>query len=209
MVPFSDIIRLMSHIMAETTMPAAEAAVAIAQDDERNSYEFAFHVLPTVAEEEVPGVFEEFKALINKVGGEVTDGESPERIELAYPITKGVEGKNRVFPSAYFGWIRFKLEGEKLEGFTEAVEMHEALLRYLILKLTKLEESAPFRFHENRKSVKMVTVVDEGAERITERQSEVEENVEVSEKALDESLDKITSEDDEQSDNEPKEETKE
>ena len=78
--------------MSETTMPAAEAAATTL--DEQSSYELAFHVLPTVAEGEVPGVFEELKTLITNAGGECTSEEAPERIDLAYEIVRHTEGKN-------------------------------------------------------------------------------------------------------------------
>ncbi len=174
--------------MTETTMPVAEAT----QDnfDERNTYEFAFHVLPTVAEGEVPGVFAEIKTLITSIG-EITDTETPERIDLVYPIVKHMEGKNRKFTSAYFGWVRFKLEGEKLASLMESLSVMPTLLRHLLIKLTREEEEQPFRFHENRKSIKMVEVHN-SEETLDEVQTEVEENVEVSEEALDESLEKIT-----------------
>lgn len=171
-------------------MPVAEATTD--NFDERNSYEFAFHVLPTVAEGEVPNVFEKIKAHITNVG-EIIGEENPERIDLVYPIVKPMEGKNRKFTSAYFGWVRFKLEGEKLGTLMEELSITPELLRHLLIKLTREEEAHPFRFHENRKSVKMVEVVNE-EETLAEVQTEDEAHVEVSDEALDESLEKITKE---------------
>lgn len=173
--------------MTESTMPAAEANAGF---DERNRYEFAFHVLPTVAEGEVAGVFENIKAHIAKLG-EITDEEKPERIELAYPVVKHLEGKNRSFNSAYFGWIRFALPGEELGALMEELSVQPEVLRHLLIKLTRQEETHPFRFHENRKSVKMVEVVDEAAP-VAESHTDTEEGAEVSEEKLDESLEKIT-----------------
>lgn len=176
--------------MSETTMPVAE--VITSDFDERNSYEFAFHVLPTVAEGEVPSVFETLKAHIAKVG-EITNEERPERVDLVYPIVKPMEGKNRKFTSAYFGWVRFKLEGEKLAELMEELSTTSVLLRHLLIKLTREEEAQPFRFHENKKAVKMVEVVND-EEILAEVHTEEEAVVPVSETALDESLDKITKE---------------
>ncbi len=176
--------------MSETTMPATEATVS--DFDERNSYEFAFHILPTVAEGEVASIFEDIKVHIAEQG-EIINEEAPERIDLVYPIVKSMEGKNRKFTSAYFGWVRFKLEGDKLGALTEELKGTVSILRHLLIKLTALEEAHPFRFHEHRKSVKMVTVVNEEADIIEDVPTEVEENVEVSAEALDESLEKITS----------------
>ena len=180
--------------MAETKMPAAEVDTE-AENAERSSYEFAFHVLPTVAEGEVNSVFDKIKVHITKAGGEYGLEEMPERVDLEYPIVKHIEGKNRKFTSAYFGWVRFTLESDKVEALTEALMQEGAILRQLMLKLTKREEENPFRFHEHRKSVKMVEVYDEGGEVLKETPTETEESGEVSDKELDESLEKITGED--------------
>ncbi len=178
--------------MTETKMPAAE--VNDTAIDERNSYEFAFHVLPTVAEGEVAGVFDTIKAHIAKLGT-ITDEETPERIDLAYPIVKSMEGKNRKFMSSYFGWVRFKLEGDKLADLIDELSSINVIFRHLVIKLTALDEAHPFRFHENRKSVKMVEVVNEDADVLEGVPTEVEEDAVVSEEALDESLEKLTTDD--------------
>jgi len=171
--------------MSETTMPAAEANY-----DERNSYEFAFHVLPTVAEGEVAGVFDTIKAHITK-HAEIFGEEAPERIELVYPIIKSTDGKNRKYTSAYFGWVRFKLGAEHVDELMEELSGMQTLLRHLLIKLTALEEAHPYRFHENRKSMKMVEVVHED-DAIIEMPTEEEESAVVSDVELDESLEKIT-----------------
>lgn len=177
--------------MSELTMSAAEATQVYA--DERESYEFAFHILPTVAEGEVSGVFDDIKGHITKLGAEILGEEAPERVDLAYEIVKSIEAKNRKFKSAYFGWVRFRLEAEKVEVLMEEMKTHPALLRHLLIKLTKLEEARPFRYHENRKTVKMVEVVDEEKlGQLRETPTEAEEAIEVSDVELDESLEKIT-----------------
>ncbi len=177
--------------MSETKMPAAEANDGVY--DERTSYEFAFHVLPTVAEGEVASVFDSIKAHITKVAEIITE-EAPERIDLVYPIVKSMEGKNRKFTSAYFGWVRFKLEADKLAGVMEELSSIQTILRHLLIKLTREEEAHPFRFHEHRKSVKMVEVVGDDAAVLDESHAVIEEEAVVSEEALDESLEKITEE---------------
>ena len=142
-------------------MPAAEALAVAA--DERGSYELAFHVLPTVAEGEVPAVFEALKTRITKDGGELFDEEAPERFDLAYEIVKHLEGKNRRFKSAYFGWVRFKVASEAIPRIMEEMETDPQILRHLLIKLTKVEEGHPFRFHEAIVAEKMVSTVDDVA----------------------------------------------
>ena len=114
--------------MSETNMPAAEAAIT--NDKDIISYEFAFHILPTVAEGEVKEVVEKIKAQITKAEGEIFDQEEAKRFDLAYDIEKYLEGKNRKFSSAYFGWIRFRLYATQLEALTEELNGNKELLRY-------------------------------------------------------------------------------
>lgn len=147
--------------MSETQMPAAEATQSVLEN-EHNSYELAFHVLPTVAEGEVLSVFEAIKALIIKDKGEIFDEEAPERFELAYEIVKHMEGKNRKYASAYFGWIRFKADPSIIEGLQEEVEGRADILRHILIKLSKVEEENPFMFHKALESFKkVVTTIDE------------------------------------------------
>ncbi len=169
--------------MSETTMPAAEANST--SERELQSYEFAFHVLPTVAEGEVSGVFDALKAHITKAGGEIFDEEKPERFDLAYDIIKYLEGKNRKFSSAYFGWVRFRLTSDSLVALTEELDGIKELLRYLLIKLTKLEEQNAFRFHESISHRKVETIGDEDdAEVVAE--DEVSSEDEIVEEAIEE-----------------------
>lgn len=131
--------------MTEETMPAAEAS-AVAE--ELNSYELAFHVLPTVAEGEVPDIFTDIKAIITENEGSIFDEEAPQRFELAYEIIRNTEGRNRRYKTAYFGWIRATLPSEAVADVTEAMDEKDEVLRHLLIKLTKLEVENPIRFHE-------------------------------------------------------------
>ncbi len=142
--------------MTETTMPATE--VQGVDDQDVVSYELAYHILPTVAEGEVTSVTAELKALVAKAGGAITDEEIAERFELAYEIDKYLEGKYRKFTSAYFGWVRFTLKPAALASLTEGVEEHKQLLRYLLVRLTKVEEANPFRFHDALEKTPVKTI---------------------------------------------------
>ncbi len=149
--------------MSDTKMPAAEAESVV---PEMASYELAFHVLPTVAEGEVASVVDSIKSRITKAGGEITSEEAPARFELAYEIVKYLEGKNRKFTSAYFGWIRFTMSPEEVESLNEDIDGIKELLRTMLIRLTKLEEANPFYFHEAlaSKQVENVEEIEEDDE---------------------------------------------
>ena len=148
--------------MSKENMPAADAA----------QYELAFHVLPTVAEGEVADVFASLKSAIEKAGGTLTTEEEPKRFDLAYEIVKYLEGRNRKFTSAYFGWIRFTMQPAQTDEVTEAVEGVNELLRHLMIRLNKVEAENPFYFHEALDDTKIETVdVDE---KLSEAKAEAE-----------------------------------
>lgn len=129
-------------LMTNKEMPATEAG------KELQSYELAFHVLPTVAEGEVANVFQSLKDIITKNGGSLTSEEAPARFDLAYEVIKYLEGRNRKFTSAYFGWIRFTVDSSAIESISDEVSSVSELLRHLLIKLNKHEEANPFFFHE-------------------------------------------------------------
>lgn len=161
--------------MSETNMPAAEA------ENEVNTYELAFHVLPTVAEGEVTSVVDAIKAHITKAGGTITIEEAPARFELAYEIVKYLEGRNRKFTSAYFGWIRFTLEPEKLAELTAEVENMKDILRAMTIKLTKVEEENPFYFHPSITEKKVDTIEINDSEETEEKTEEASSEEDTSE----------------------------
>lgn len=148
--------------MSDSNMPVTEA-VNGAVEREPAAYELAYHVLPTVAEGEVDSVTAEIKALITKAGGQIFDEEVADRFELAYEIEKYLEGRYRRFSSAYFGWVRFRLDAAQLALVNEEIEAHKSMLRSLVIRLTKAEEQNPFLFHESIAEIKArnITIADE------------------------------------------------
>jgi len=128
-------------------MPAVEAGDVV-EEQVLSNYELAFHVLPTIAEGEVATVFQSLKDIITKNGGTLSSEEAPERFDLAYEVVKYLEGRNRKFTSAYFGWVRFSANASAIEAINEDIDGVSELLRHLLVKLTKTEEANPFMFHE-------------------------------------------------------------
>ncbi len=145
--------------MTEQTMPAAEATVA--HDQEVNSYELAFHILPTVAEGEVSTVFAAIKKALTDADATLGSEEAPERFELSYTIEKRIDDKIRRFDSAYFGWVRFTLAPGAVQEVTKEIDSFPETLRTLLIKLTKAEEETPFFFHEALQKDKKVVEISE------------------------------------------------
>lgn len=150
-------------------MPAAEAVV------EGNTYELAFHVLPTVAEGEVTAVAENIKSLIATHGGTIISEEAPARFELAYEIVKYLEGRNRKFSSAYFGWVRYTLAADQAATVLAEVESMKEILRAMAIKLTKVEAANPFFFHESVSAPRVETIeINDDEESLEEDEEAIE-----------------------------------
>ena len=162
--------------MQETNMPAVEAASGDGR--ELVAYELAFHVLPTIAEGEVATVFDRIKADITKIGGELGVDEAPARFDLAFEIDKVLEGRNRKFSSAYFGWVRFSIEPNKIAEVTEMVEGSKEILRHLLIRLSKVEEANPFLFHPAIADRVVETIMVEAEEVVPEVEVVVEAKIE-------------------------------
>lgn len=103
-------------------------------NDEKLVYELAFHILPTVGEEEVAAAASRVRALAEKQGAQVIHEEAPKLRELTYEMTKDSAGKLQRFSSAYFGWLTFDLPREPSE---------------LLRKGLMLRKSPSFTYFEN------------------------------------------------------------
>lgn len=144
--------------MNEVTMPAAEATVDTS--DELASYELAFHVLPTVAEEEVTTVEEAIKQVATNAGANLGLAEAAQRFDLAYELQKMIDGKYRRFTTSYFGWIRFTAAPAVVADILAEVEAMPEVLRALLVRLTRQEEAHPFFLHEALAARKHVRDID-------------------------------------------------
>lgn len=170
--------------MSENNIPATEALLGTV--DERSQYELAFHILPTVAEEEVPAVFGSIKTLIDSSDGTIIHEEAPLRFDLAYEVVKHTEGRNFRYNHSYFGWVRFVIEGDKLEHLKAEIEHEGHVLRYVILKLSKADIEQPFRVFDVRRKERKTADAVQG-----EKSAETPKPV--SEEDITRSLEQITS----------------
>ena len=168
--------------MTEENMPAVEAHAEGAHD-ERDQYECAFHILPTIADGEVAGVVDELKKVVTDHGGEIFEAEDPQRFTLAYEIRKSIEGRHQRFTTSWFGWIRFTLSRDQLEKVVEEWNHRTDMVRHLTIRLTKEEVANPQRVFE--KKVEPATVI------VSPTDSDI--SGEISEEDLNKSLEGITS----------------
>jgi ribosomal protein S6 len=104
---------------------------------DKNIYEIGFHVIPTVTVENVGAEFSKIKSIIENNGGNFLSEDFPKMRPLAYKMTKAGRGNKQKFDRAYFSWIKFEAEPEKVLEIKKAVDNLETILRFLIIKTIK------------------------------------------------------------------------
>jgi len=100
-------------------------------------YELGYHIVSTVAEENLPKEVEALKAIVLKDGGSLVSEGEPKLINLAYSMTKSVADTRKKFNTAYFGWLKFETKSELMPSIKKAVDQNPNVLRYLLIKTVR------------------------------------------------------------------------
>ena len=100
-------------------------------------YELGYHLVPTIAEEQIPQVSGAVRGMIEAISGNIIAEETPIFIDLAYQIVQTVEHKHYRFDDAYFGFIKFEASPEGIATLEEALKKDDNVLRYLVVKTLK------------------------------------------------------------------------
>lgn len=100
-------------------------------------YEAGYHLVPTIAEENVAAEATKIKKMITDAGGEIIKDAEPELKTLAYSISKTVKAIKSNYNKGYFGWVKFSLTPEAVEKVKSALDASELVLRYLLVSTVK------------------------------------------------------------------------
>lgn len=106
-------------------------------------YELGYHLIPTLAEEEIPQYVNKIKDLLDSYGAVIISDESPKRIELAYTMHPSVKNKKQKYNKAYFGWIKFETDTESIEAFKKSIDDIDEIFRSLIIITVRENTMAP------------------------------------------------------------------
>ncbi|OGM96772.1 MAG: 30S ribosomal protein S6 [Candidatus Yanofskybacteria bacterium RIFCSPHIGHO2_01_FULL_39_44] len=103
-------------------------------DLERQNYELAFHISPTLDEADVQKTRQDLEKYITSHGGAVSFVKDPERIRLAYPINHQL--------NTFFGFFNFNLESpEAVQQIRDELRLNPNVVRFLILKQKEVSKS--------------------------------------------------------------------
>lgn len=104
---------------------------------EKEVYEIGYLLLPNISEEDVLTEVANVKAILEKQGASFLSGDEPKFINLAYPISKMFGADKQIFEKAYFAWIKFEVEVEKIIALKSGLDKYENIMRFLLIKTIK------------------------------------------------------------------------
>jgi len=119
-------------------------------DDESGEprvYELGFHLDPELPVEEVKKAYQSVRELILGKGTLVAEGE-PQKIPLAYTISRQEVAGRRDFDSAYFAWIAYEALATDHADIIAAVNADKHIVRFIDLLTTKDAARHAVEMHE-------------------------------------------------------------
>ena len=133
--------------MAKQDMDIETSEIAEDVGSEPRVYELGFHLDPELPVEEVKKAYQAIREIIAKKGTLVAEGE-PEKIQLAYTISRQETGGRRDFDSAYFSWIVYEASAENHAEVLTAANADTHIIRFIDLITTKDAARHSFEIHE-------------------------------------------------------------
>lgn len=110
----------------------------VEKNNDGKIYEVGYHIVSSVAEEQIPGEVDKIKTFLNKEKAVIISEEMPKLRPLAYPIKKAFGGSYKTFDKAYFGFIKFELgEEAEVKNIDSSMKNNESILRYIIVKTVR------------------------------------------------------------------------
>lgn len=130
-------------------------------------YEIGYLLVPTLSEENVPITYSGLKDLVVSFGGEIISDEMPKIISLAYSMLKVTQNVRNKFDSAYFGWVKFEMNPEKILELKKKLDIDPNIIRFLILKTIRENTLAAKRFVHKDSRRKILVPKKEGENQVS------------------------------------------
>ncbi len=128
-------------------------------------YELGFHLDPELSHEDAKAAYAEIRATIEAAGSIVAEGE-PQKIQLAYTVSRTEQGRRRDFDASYFSWIAYECDGEGHAKVSSAASEDSRIFRFIDIRTEKEVAKHAAEMHE------LLAKVPEGSE--VEEVSDVE-----------------------------------
>ncbi|MCX6755070.1 MAG: 30S ribosomal protein S6 [Candidatus Nomurabacteria bacterium] len=118
----------------------------IKEEGDARVYEVGYLLSNAIEEGDVAAEYGNLKELVSSLGGEIISDEMPKDIELAYTIEKVIANIKHKFNNAYFGWVKFAMDPEKVLELKKKLDLDVKIVRFLILKTVRENTVATKKF---------------------------------------------------------------
>jgi ribosomal protein S6 len=147
-------------------------------------YEVGYHILPTVAEENVEKVVAEIRSAIEQAQGSFIAEGAPVLTKLSYTMDSREGDKWAHHDRGYFGWLKFEAPIAAALSLDEMLKANKSILRHIVFRTVREETRAHLKAPALREVKRTDTI------KSTPRREE--ESAPVSEEELDKALSGIT-----------------
>ena len=104
--------------------------------NESRVYELGFHLDPELPVEEAKKTYQSLRDVISAAGTIVAEGQ-PQKVQLAYTISRSVDHMRRDYDSAYFAWIAYEAEGAGHDTVLATARGEQNIIRFLDIRTEK------------------------------------------------------------------------
>ncbi len=106
---------------------------SVQEEKDANLYEFAFHLVPKMSEEEALKAFTDIKNEFAASGATIKNESAPALLNLAYQMEITVDSVKQKYTQAYFAWLIIEATGEQILAAKEELKLRSDVLRSLLI----------------------------------------------------------------------------
>jgi ribosomal protein S6 len=110
-------------------------------------YELGFHLDPELSETDAKAAYQAIRGEIASAGSVVAEGE-PQKIQLAYTVSRTEQGRRRDFDASWFSWVAYETDGAGHEKIAEVARADKRIFRFLDIRTDKEAAKHSAEMHE-------------------------------------------------------------
>jgi len=125
----------------------SEREEADADHTDLRVYELGFHLDPELSADEAKKAYQGIRTKIEGAGAVVAEGE-PQKIQLAYTVSRTEAGGRRDFDASWFAWMAYEADGAGHEAVAESARAESRIFRFLDVRTDKEAAQHSAEMHE-------------------------------------------------------------